>query len=293
MTTPTGSDVRAPTHAFTVDLENFSEAQTRGCPSENARLLRRGTDRLLDLLARHGVRATWFVLGAVAASQPALVRRVHRAGHEIAVHGHGHVRPASLSPASFQDDLRRAIDAAAAATGERPRGYRAPFLLGRPLRWMPPILAREGIRYDASLRPNPLRAARRRPHRISLPDGGAVLEVPIASLPLGPRALPIGGGLLFAVSPYAFLRRGFRHLERREGRFVVYTHPWELTVSGEARRTRLFTWRARITDLRPRVDTKLRRLLADFRFAPIAQAYAPELEAADASSEVAEERPTR
>ena len=54
--------------------------------------LRRQTDRTLELLARHDVRATFFMLGITAATWPDIVRRIRDAGHEIGCHGHTHTR---------------------------------------------------------------------------------------------------------------------------------------------------------------------------------------------------------
>jgi peptidoglycan/xylan/chitin deacetylase (PgdA/CDA1 family) len=85
------------------------------------------TPRVLEVLARHNARATFFMLAPHARRHAALVRAVHEAGHEIGVHGRDHVPPVLLTPGQ----LRRQIDDTAAAVrdacGERPGCYRAPF----------------------------------------------------------------------------------------------------------------------------------------------------------------------
>src|SRR5262245_46235904 len=50
------------------------------------------THWLLERLARHDLRATFFVVGQLARDQPELVRAIHRAGHEVASHGWDHRR---------------------------------------------------------------------------------------------------------------------------------------------------------------------------------------------------------
>src|SRR6187431_2069572 len=50
------------------------------------------------LLERHGLRATFFVVGQVARQEPALVRAIHRGGHELASHGWDHRRLHHLTP---------------------------------------------------------------------------------------------------------------------------------------------------------------------------------------------------
>jgi peptidoglycan/xylan/chitin deacetylase (PgdA/CDA1 family) len=85
------------------------------------------TPRLLDVLARHGARGTFFVLSRHARRYAAVLRRLHEAGHEIGLHGRDHFPPALL-PGPM---LRRQIDDAAAAVREacdhQPGCYRAPF----------------------------------------------------------------------------------------------------------------------------------------------------------------------
>ena len=81
---------------------------------------------ILERLARDGVRATFFVVGQVAEHSPALVRDVHRAGHEVASHSWDHRRVHHFTPETFREDLRRSKDALENVTGEAVAGYRAP-----------------------------------------------------------------------------------------------------------------------------------------------------------------------
>src|ERR1700720_1835930 len=59
------------------------------------------TRRILDIFALHGFRGTFFVLGWVAERDPALVREIAEAGHEIACHSHLHRRVTSLTAGGF------------------------------------------------------------------------------------------------------------------------------------------------------------------------------------------------
>ena len=63
---------------------------------------------ILDLLERHDVRATFFVVGQVAEQYPDRVEAIVRAGHELAVHGYTHTSPAKLSRAEEEHELIRA-----------------------------------------------------------------------------------------------------------------------------------------------------------------------------------------
>ncbi|MBO0775845.1 MAG: polysaccharide deacetylase family protein [Actinobacteria bacterium] len=87
----------------------------------------RCTPAFLEVLAARRVRATFFLLGPMAAKAPALAAEIAAAGHDIAVHGWHHRYPILRSPRALRDDLARAVDAVAAASGVRPRFYRPPY----------------------------------------------------------------------------------------------------------------------------------------------------------------------
>src|SRR5712691_7397599 len=82
--------------------------------------------RILDLLERHGLPATFFVPGHTALAYPALVRRIAAAGHEIGHHGWVHEGLSRLDAATERDFLLRGLDALDRVAGVRPLGYRAP-----------------------------------------------------------------------------------------------------------------------------------------------------------------------
>ena len=85
------------------------------------------TPAFLQVLATWEVRATFFMLGAMAAREPGLAAEVAAAGHEVAVHGWAHRYTVLRSPGAVRDDLARARDAVADAPGARPRFYRPPY----------------------------------------------------------------------------------------------------------------------------------------------------------------------
>src|SRR5438477_12744913 len=84
------------------------------------------TRDLLALCDRCGVRATFFVLGWIAARYPHLVQEIAAAGHEIASHGDMHRRVYELTPESFSDELDRSRARLAAAGATTIVGFRAP-----------------------------------------------------------------------------------------------------------------------------------------------------------------------
>lgn len=93
------------------------------------------TPRVLDLLAEHGQRATFFVIGEHVQRHAALVRRICAGGHTLGLHSHGHSRWFNLwPPGRVRDDLQRCASAVADATGSAPpRLFRPPVGLKNPL----------------------------------------------------------------------------------------------------------------------------------------------------------------
>jgi len=85
------------------------------------------TPRILDVLARHDVPATFFQCGGNVERLPGIAREVAAAGHVIGNHSHTHPYLFTRSPAAIELDLRRAQETIATCTGIRPVWFRAPF----------------------------------------------------------------------------------------------------------------------------------------------------------------------
>lgn len=85
-----------------------------------------GMPRILALLERSGVSATFFVPGVTAERYPDLTRRIHDAGHEVAHHGYLHISPATQTEGEEREALEKGLEILLKLTGERPVGYRAP-----------------------------------------------------------------------------------------------------------------------------------------------------------------------
>jgi peptidoglycan/xylan/chitin deacetylase (PgdA/CDA1 family) len=114
---------------------------------------RTGVPRLLRLLDRTGIRATFFVPGYTAERWPVAIRSIRDAGHEIAHHGYMHepsrAGGVEASEAAEEARLVRGLEALETVLGVRPVGYRAP-------NWeityrLPALLARHGFTYDSGL----------------------------------------------------------------------------------------------------------------------------------------------
>jgi len=278
-------------NGFSVDVEDYFQVSAfeRVVPREQwdafeCRVVA-NTERLLRLFDETGLRATFFVLGWVAEREPSLVRSIAAQHHEIACHGYWHRLVYQQSPAEFREDVRRAKDVLESLTGQRVLGFRAPsFSIIRSCVWALDILAEEGFVYDASIFPirhdrYGIPGAPRHAHRVETRSSGtggegatplSLLEIPASTVRLGRMTLPVSGGGYFRLLPYAWTRWGIRRVNEREGQPVVfYLHPWEVDPEQpRLRGSRLSRFR-HYRNLK-KTEQRLRRLLEDFKFGPIA-----------------------
>lgn len=96
------------------------------------------TPKLLDLLAAHHIKATFFVIGENVAEHPEVVARAAHEGHEIGNHSWSHPNLAKMSDEGVRRELRRTEDAIKGAIGTRPTLLRPPYgsLSARQKRWI-------------------------------------------------------------------------------------------------------------------------------------------------------------
>lgn len=141
------------TVCLTFDFDAFSLWMARGLATPGP--LSRGefgavaVPRILHLLQRREIAATWFVPGHTADTYPGLCRRIAGAGHELALHGYAHEAVSTLSPERERAVVLRGFETLAALTGAAPSGNRTPSWDLTPQ--TVPILLELGVRYDSSL----------------------------------------------------------------------------------------------------------------------------------------------
>jgi polysaccharide deacetylase family protein (PEP-CTERM system associated) len=272
--------MRAPSNAFSVDVEDYYQVaafagrvrfEEWGAFTPR---VARNTFRLLELLERHGTKATFFVLGWVAERNPGLVEEIHDAGHEVACHGYSHTLIYTQTPEQFRAETRRAKQVLEEIIGREVIGYRAAsFSIVARSRWALDVLADEGFRYDSSIYPvhhdrYGMRSAPPEPHRLITDGGQGLVEFPPSTFDLMGTRLPVGGGGYFRLYPYALTRAALRAQNSRGRRCMCYFHPWEIDPhqprisAGPLSRFRHYV------NLH-RTERRLDRLLGDFRFAPV------------------------
>jgi peptidoglycan-N-acetylglucosamine deacetylase len=272
-------------------------------------VIRRSVPRFLETFARHGVRATFFIVGSdlaggtrAAQAARALVRELVGAGHEVGNHSFSHPYDlAHRSVAQVCEEIRRADGEIAGAAGTRLEGFRAPGYDVSPV--MLDEITRLGYSYDSSIFPAPgyyaakavvmasLRLLGRRsgavltnprallapadPYR---PDADApwrrgqatVVELPIAVTP-GLRIPAIGTNLLLAPTS---VRASWLDQMRRRPFFNLELHGIDLIDAGDdgipsALVARQPDLRAPLVAKRRALEATLDRLSLDYRFATL------------------------
>ena len=247
----TGPFERGIPNALTVEVEErWHATPTRGEGMPHAEA---AVGRLLQVLADSKMRATFFVLGLAAERQPALVRMIRSAGHELGCHGHTHKAVGSRTPEEFRADVRQGRESLQDLSGAAVDAFRAPdFSVTPACRWALDVLIEEGFVFDSSIDP-------------TRHDRSGVLPTPVE-----PYAIRRPGGSLWELPPpvwhslssprpdlYPLTRHGLLAANAAGRPFVVSLSSWEF----DGQRA-------------PRTEERLRCLLADFAFAPVSEALA-------------------
>lgn len=105
------------------------------------------TSAILDCLARHGAKGTFFLLGEAIERHPDVARRIEREGHAVGTHTYSHRKLHTLAPRAIADEVDRG-EAALRSAGVRGHGlFRAPHGLKSP--FLPRVLRKRGLRLMA------------------------------------------------------------------------------------------------------------------------------------------------
>ena len=266
-------------HFFSVDVEEhfhahvFEHAVPSATWDAQPSRVEPATEKILELLGRHGVHGTFFVLGWVAKRAPGLVRRIADGGHEIGSHTWSHPRISALTPEQFREELRSSKALLEDLCGQPVVGFRAPsFSIHPGMEWAFDLLLEEGFTYDSSI--FPIRrpgygwpGAPTRPHDIAR-AGGALVELPMTTMSVFGARLPASGGAYLRHFPLWIISRAFAESAADGAPGMLYVHPWE--VDGDQPRVPLPV----INRLRhyggiDRTLPRLDRMLRDFQFGSV------------------------
>lgn len=226
-------------NALTIDVEDYFQVSAfdpyipRDDWDSIPCRVERNIDRILSLLEKKGINATFFTLGWIAKRYPSMVRRIVENGHELASHGCDHDRVTELGSDEFYKDIADSKKILEDISGFPVIGYRAPsFSINKQNYWALNLLEEAGYLYSSSIYPV-------HHDHYGIPDAprfafypnptGKLLEVPITTVNLLGRNIPVGGGGYFRLWPYAVSRWFIQRVNEKDRRSAVfYFHPWEI-----------------------------------------------------------------
>jgi polysaccharide deacetylase family protein (PEP-CTERM system associated) len=270
-----------PFHILTFDFEEHFQASRFDSPmrrrswSTYQSRVQSSVERILELLAHHSTRATFFSLGWLAEQHPAIIRAVSAAGHEIACLGYGHELVGAQTPQRFREDIRRAKDILEDITGHQVVGYRAPSLsITAHTPWALQIVAEEGFLYDSSVLPI-------RHDLAGIPgtspwiqwlalDGIRLWEIPPSTMNLGGFRKAIGSGGYLRAFSYPMLKSLLSRIEALDEPIVVSMRTWEIDAAQPRMRGTALAEFRHYFNL-DKTASRLDRLLTDFQFGPVCE----------------------
>lgn len=163
----------------TLTFDNFGESydllrygHAAGANADGIYAPRRGVGRILDLLERYRIPATFFMEGWNVRKYAGLAQEVARRGHEVAAHGWMHEQWNTLEPSHEAELIHRTTQVIADVVGEAPRGWRSPAGLATPHTLA--LLKEAGYGYDSTFGGDDI------PYVLQVQSGGnaSIVELP-------------------------------------------------------------------------------------------------------------------
>lgn len=198
----------------------------------------KGVDIILDLLNKHNISATFFVVGEILQHDPELIDKIISNDHEIAFHTMHHDRIDSPNFSNkFDDELKEFQK----LTNDKSKGFRAPtFSLNEKSSFIIKMLEKYNYIYDSSIMPaktsmygNP--NAGKKPYKITSEnlennsENGKLWEFPLMVTKLLGKQIPAAGGFYLRTLPLYMIKNAIKNYEKEHMPACFYVHSWELT----------------------------------------------------------------
>lgn len=239
-------------------------------------------DRILQMFDDHNVKATFFTLGWIAQRYPQVVKRIVESGHELASHGYGHLRVTDQSREVFLEDVSSAKKILEDIGGVKILGYRAPsFSIGDKNLWALDVLRETGHIYSSSIYPiqhdhyGMPSAPRFAFHPID--NDETFIEMPVTTAMVMGKKRPCGGGGFFRLLPYLMSRYAMKKVNKDDGQSCIfYFHPWEIDETQPRMEKASLKSKFRHYVNIKQMEPKIRKVLGDFDWAPMAKVFLEE-----------------
>ena len=198
----------------------------------------KGLDKILELLRKNNVLATFFVVGELIESNPEIFDKIIENEHEIAFHTMHHTK---IDTPNFKENFHDEIEKFSDLTNKKSKGFRAPtFSLNEKSSWIIDSLYEHNYLYDSSVVPAKtdlygIPDAETKPYRISSSsierdtEDGKLIEFPLLVTKFLGKKIPAGGGFYLRTLPTKIIKNAIKNYEKQEIPATFYIHSWELT----------------------------------------------------------------
>lgn len=176
-------------------------------------------DWILQTLADHDLKATFFCVGELAIQFPEVIKRIATQGHEIGSHSNRHLWVTKMDRKAFHEDTKQAIYSLENLTGKKVRSFRAPaFSIGQANSWAFDVLCENGIEYDCSVFPASRDFGGFSQFKSSVPsiiktESHILKEFPISPAHLVGKSFPFSGGGYFRLVPLSIQKSWINRMD--------------------------------------------------------------------------------
>lgn len=207
-----------------IPFEKWGEQENRLVPN---------MEKLLDLLKKNNVKATFFWLGFFAEKYPDLVRKCVKEGHEIASHGYAHILAYKSGRDRFREDITKAKKILEDIIQTPVLGFRAAgFSIKDDSTWVFDEIRTAGYLYDSSIFPTirdngGTTSAPLCIYTINTPAGN-LLEIPQSMITIFGHRISMFGGGYMRLFPYFMIKWGIKMIQKDKHHLIIYVHPREI-----------------------------------------------------------------
>ncbi|MBQ2730247.1 MAG: polysaccharide deacetylase family protein [Clostridia bacterium] len=225
---------------FTMDVEDFADA---GCLAMRNIIptveMYDGIDAYIDLLEKHGIRATLFTLKSSAVKLEDRLCEYSKRGHEIAIHGYDHTPLNYIDSKDFHEKLKDTKEYLEGLISKKVVGFRAPFFSMDSEKFS--AVRDIGFRYDSSshaftkkyLKNKLIKGAYDFSDYDEFLAGAyekdSFFEFSLSCENILGCAYPVSGGGYVRLCPWFIVGNGLKRYIRKNDLYVFYLHPFELS----------------------------------------------------------------
>ena len=239
---PSGNNVQKISKmSLTFDVEEWPPLDAGDLYTDHLSLPTKGMYRVLEILQRYRIKATFFTTGFFAEKRFELMQQVAKLGHEIACHGYVHQPLISLDNMTLKREIAKATKILRQVTNVDLRGFRAPKCLIHER--IIQTLEELGYEYDSSIHPTfipdryvnvtapttPYNPSR---HSVTRRGKSSIVEIPISVTPV--LRLPLSWWWLRNIGAW-WSKVGYTQVLSQGDLGVFYAHPWEFVSCHEVK----------------------------------------------------------